>query len=144
MRITNKKARHNYFILATFEAGIVLSGFEVKSIRAGRVDLSESFARIENGEMVLKNLYIHPFQSPPQGYNPRSDRKLLLHKAQINSLIGKCSQVGVTLIPLTLYTKKNLVKVELGLAASKKKYDKRRAIKERDQARNLEQELSLE
>ena len=80
MRIFNKKARFNYIILETLEAGIVLSGFEVKSVKMGRVDLSESFARVENGEVILKNLYIHPFQTPPQGYNPGLDRKLLLHR----------------------------------------------------------------
>jgi len=142
MRIFNRKARHDYFIVESFEAGIVLSGFEAKSVKMGRVDLSDSFARVENGEVFIKNLYIHPFQTPPQGYNPRADRKLLLHRKQIEHLIGKVGQSGITLIPLSLYTKRNFVKVELGLAGSKKKYDKRRAIKERDQARKLEQELS--
>jgi SsrA-binding protein len=140
MRIFNKKARFNYIIIETLEAGVVLSGFEVKSIRMGRVDLSDSFARIENNEAVLKNMYIHPFQNPPQGYIPNKDRKLLLHRKQINSLLGRL-QTGINLIPLSLYTKKSLVKVELGLGASKKKFDKRRAIKERDQVRKLEQEL---
>lgn len=142
MRIFNRKARHNYFIIETLEAGIVLSGFEAKSVKMGRVDLSDSFARVENEEVFIKNLYIHPFQTPPQGYNPRADRKLLLHRKQIETLMGKAGQSGITLIPLSIYTKRNFVKVELGLAGSKKKYDKRRAIKERDQARKLEQELS--
>src|SRR5260221_11602218 len=137
MRIFNKKARFNYIIIETLEAGIVLSGFEVKSIRLGRVDLSDSFARVENGEAILKNMYIHPFQKPPEGYIPNQDRKLLLHKKQINTLIGK-SQGGINLIPLSLYTKRNLVKVELGLGASKKKYDKRRAIKAKDELRRVD------
>ncbi len=142
MRIFNRKARHDYFIIESFEAGVVLSGFEAKSVKMGRVDLSDSFARVENGELFVKNLYIHPFQTPPQGYNPRVDRKLLLHKRQIETLMGKSGQSGITLIPLSIYIKRNFVKIELGLAGSKKKYDKRRAIKERDQARKLEQELS--
>ncbi len=138
----NRRARHNYHIIEKLEAGIVLSGFEVKSAKMGRVDLNEGFARIENGELQLKNVYIHPFQNPPQGYNPRESRKLLLHKAELHRLTGKISQSGLNLIPLSLYTRRNLIKVELGLAASKKKYDKRRAIKERDEARKTEQELS--
>ncbi len=142
MRIVNKKAHFNYQILESWETGIVLSGFEVKSIRAGRVELADSFARISNGEVVLKNLYIHPFQSPPQDYNPRADRKLLMHKPEIESLIGKLSSGPLTLIPLSLYTKRNFVKVELSLASSKKKFDKRRALKEKDQQRNLDQELN--
>lgn len=142
MRIFNRKARFDYFIIESLEAGIVLSGFEAKSVKMGRVDLSDSFARIEHGEAFIKNLYIHPFQTPPQGYNPRADRKLLLHRKQIETLMGKAGQAGITLIPLSIYTKRNFVKIELGLAGSKKKYDKRRAIKERDQARRIEQELS--
>jgi SsrA-binding protein len=141
MKIVNRKAFHNYFILEKLEAGVVLSGFEVKSIRAGRVDLSVSFARIEKGEAVLKNLYIHHFQTPPEGYNPSVDRKLLLHKKQISYLFGKSSQGGVSLIPLSLYEKKNMIKVELALAGSKKKYDKRRAIKTKDEQRRLDQEM---
>jgi SsrA-binding protein len=141
MRIVNRKAFHNYFIIEKLEAGIVLTGFQVKSVRAGRVDLSDSFARIEHGEAVLKNLYIHPFQSPPEGYNDRADHKLLLHKKQIDYLSGKSSQGGVNLIPLVIYEKRNIFKVELALAGSKKKFDKKRAIKERDLARKVEQEL---
>lgn len=142
MRIFNRKARHDYFIFDTLEAGIVLSGFEAKSVKMGRVDLSDSFARVVNGEVFIKNLYIHPFQTPPQGYNPRADRKLLLHRRQIEILVSKAGQSGITLIPLSIYTKRNFAKIELGLAGSKKKYDKRRAIKAKDQARRLEQELS--
>jgi SsrA-binding protein len=141
MRIVNKKAYFNYNILESLEAGVVLTGFEVKSIRAGRVDLSDSFARIENGEAVLKNLYVHPLQTPPQDYNPNHDRKLLLHKNQIEALTGKLTQGAYTLIPVTLYLKRNFVKVELALAQSKKKYDKRRSIKEKDEQRKLDQEF---
>lgn len=141
MRIFNRKAKLNYHILESLEAGIVLSGFEVKSIRAGRVDLSDSFAKIQNGEVILKNAYIYPFQSQYKDYDPKHDRKLLVHKKQINTLIGKTSKSAVTLIPLSIYEKRNFFKVELALAASKKKFDKRRAIKEKDQQRKLEQEM---
>lgn len=143
MKIYNKKARHNYHILDTFEAGIVLSGAEVKSIRANRVDISDSFARIQNGQTYLKNAYIYPYgDADNRVYDPRHDRKLLLHKKEIDSLLGKISGSAVTLIPLSLYTTRNMIKVELGLAASKKKYDKRRAIKEKDELRKIERELS--
>src|SRR3989344_5778739 len=128
MKIVNRKARHDYFILETLEAGIVLSGQEVKSLRSGRADLSNSFARVQNGEVFLKNAFIPPYNaSSIPDYNPNRDRKLLLHKTQISSLIGKNSKSQV-LIPLSIYEKRNLMKVELALCASKKRYDKRRAI----------------
>lgn len=141
MRVVNRKARHEYHILDSLEAGIVLSGFEVKSVKLGRVDLSDSFARIENGEVVIKNIYIHPFQPPPRGFSPNSDRRLLLRRQQINALIGKVSKSAITLVPLSVYTKHNLIKVELALAASKKKFDKRRALKEKDLVRRVERDL---
>lgn len=141
MRFFNKRARHDYHILETVEAGLVLSGAEVKAIRGNRVDLNASFARIQNGEVFLKNLYL-PINGL-EGYDPRGDRKLLLHKSQIHSLLGKVSGAAVTLIPLSIYEKKNMFKVDLALAASKKKYDKRRAIKEKDLRRKLEQETSF-
>lgn len=142
MRILNKKARHKYNILETMEAGIALSGGEVKSIRAGRVDLSESFARIQNSEVYLKNVYIYPYQGTnPREYDPKADRKLLLHRGEINSLIGKLSGSASTLIPISIYTAHNLIKVELGIGVSKKKYDHKKAIKEKDEKRKLDQEL---
>lgn len=142
MKIVNKKARFNYHILDTFEAGVVLSGAEVKSLRAGRADLSDSFARVQNGELVLKNAYIYPYQSEAtQGYDPRHDRKLLMHRREIDNLVGKISGAAVTLVPLSIYTARNMFKVELALAASKKKFDKRKAIKARDQQRRIEQEM---
>ncbi|EKD91408.1 MAG: SsrA-binding protein [uncultured bacterium] len=142
MKIYNRKARHTYHILETFEAGIVLSGFEVKAIRAGRLDLSNSFARIVNGEVILKNAYIHPYQDQKaDGYDPRADRKLLLHASQIRDLSQKLNKASNTLVPLSLYEKRNMFKVELALGASKKKYDHRRAIKERDELRKIEQDL---
>lgn len=140
MKIVNRKARHNYHILETIEVGVVLSGPEVKSLRAGRADLSDSFARIQNGQVFLKNVYI-PLTLPNQVYDPKQDRKLLLRRSQINALSGKVSQSATTLVPLSIYTTRNMFKVELALVASKKKYDKRKAIKERDQQRKLEQEI---
>lgn len=141
MKIFNRKVKRDYHILETFETGIVLTGAEVKSIRAGRVNIDEAFARVENNQLVLKNVYIYPYLGQTQ-INPRRDRKLLMHKGQINSLIGKISKSAVTLIPLSLYTTRNLIKVELSLAGSKKKYDHRRAIKAKDEQRKIEQELS--
>lgn len=142
MRIFNKKAKFNYHILDTTEAGIVLDGAEVKSLREGRADLSESFAKIQNGEVYLKNAYIYPYRGGvKEGYNPRRDRKLLLHKKQIESLLSQVSKSATTLIPLAIYEKHNYFKVDLSVAASKKKFDKKRAIKERDERRRIEQEL---
>ena len=138
MKLYNKKARFNYTILSSFEAGIVLSGQEVKSLRLGRGDLSDSFAKIQKGEVFLKNAFIPPYQnSAIRDYDPKKDRKLLMHKEQIKSLIGGSN----LLVPLSIYEKRNFFKVDLGIAVSKKKFDKRRAIKERDQLRKLEQEL---
>lgn len=142
MKIINRKALHNYHILEHLEAGIVLSGAEVKSIRAGRVDLGESHIRILNGEAFLINANIPRYnQAADKEYDAGRSRKLLLHKDQINSLIGKTSGKGATLVPVSLYEKNNRFKVEVGLAKSKKEFDKRKVIKERDHLRRLEQEL---
>lgn len=142
MRVVNKRARHDYHVLQTLETGVVLSGPEVKSVRLGRVDLSNSFARVENGQLVLKNAYIYPYQDKSDEYNPRRDRKLLAHKKEINNLIGKLSASATTLIPLALYTKRNFIKAEIALAANKKKFDKRKAIKARDEQRRIAQEFN--
>lgn len=142
MKIINKKALHNYHILESFETGIKLLGHEVKSIRAGRVDLGQSFAKILNGELFLINANIPGYQNAPiKDYNPQRQRKLLLHKNQIQSLIGKLSSKGATLVPVSIYEKNNLIKIQLGLGKSKKEFDKRKAIKERDHQRRVEQEL---
>ncbi len=142
MKILNKKARHEYHILETLEAGIALSGPEVKSIRNNRVTLDDSFVRIQNREAILKNLYIYPYQAAANDkYDPRHDRKLLLHKKQIDYLQGKLSASATTLIPLSIYETRNMFKVELALAASKRKFDKRKAIKKRDELRRISQEL---
>ncbi len=142
MKILNKKALHNYHILEHLESGIVLSGSEVKSIRAGRIDLGESYVRVLNGEAYLINVNIPRYaESSQKAYDPTRLRKLLLHKAQIMSLIGKTSGKGVTLVPVSLYEKNNRFKVDIGLGKSKKEFDKRRVLKERDHARRIEQEL---
>ncbi len=128
----NRKARRDYEILETFEAGIALKGSEVKSVRLGRVSLVDSYATIENGEVILHNLHIAPYeQASVFGHDPKRPRKLLLHKREIKRLIGKVKEKGLTLIPLKVYFKKHLVKVELALVKGKRKYEKREAIKRR-------------
>lgn len=142
MRIINKKALHNYHILDHIEAGIVLSGSEVKSIRAGRLELGESHVRVLNGEAFLINANIPRYnQSGDKEYDAGRSRKLLLHKVQIDSLMGKVSGKSVTLVPVSMYEKNNRFKVEIGLAKSKKEFDHRKILKEKDHARRLEQEL---
>jgi len=142
VRVINKKALHNYHILEHLEAGVVLTGAEVKSIRSGRLDLGESHVRILNGEAYLINANIPRYnQAANKEYDATKSRKLLLHKDQINSLIGKTSGSKNTLVPISVYEKSNRFKVEIGLAKSKKEFDKRRVIKERDHNRRIEQEL---
>ena len=123
----NKKAFHNYEILEKLEAGIVLQGCEVKSIKKGDINLKDSYARISSGEMWLYNCHISPYtQGNIFNDDPTRTRKLLLHKKQINKFIGKIHEKGLTLIPLAIYLKKGIVKVELGLGKAKKLYDKRK------------------
>lgn len=142
MRIVNKKALHNYFILEKLEAGIVLTGAEVKSIKQGRVELGESFIRILGHEAYLLNANIPKLQQvSTQGYEITRSRKLLLHRDQINSLIRNVSRGGITLVPVSLYDKKGRIKVEVGLAKAKRQIDKRKLLKERDHRRRIEQEL---
>ena len=136
---TNKKAYFNYDILETFEAGIVLTGDEVKSIRAGHISLNEAFATVHKGEIMLLNCYIAPYSHAyPKTDASRRSRKLLLHKQEIMKLIGKLSKTGLTLVPLKVYFKKQLVKIELGLARHKKAPSKKREKKERDIQRETE------
>lgn len=140
--LRNKKALHNYDILETLEAGIVLNGPEVKSIRKGALELSGSYVKILNGEAYLVNANIAKYEHmSPEGYDPIRSRKLLLHRHQIDTLVGKNTQKGVVLVPISLYEKNNRFKVEIGLGKSKKEFDKRRTIKEKDQLRRVEQEL---
>lgn len=142
MRIVNKKALHNYHILERIEAGISLLGGEVKSIRAGRIELGESHIRILNGEAFLINAHIPKYsQASDKEYDAAKSRKLLLHKHQIASLIGQTSGSKNTLVPISIYEKNNRFKVEVGLGKSKKEFDKRKIIKEKDHNRRVEQEL---
>jgi len=135
----NRKARHEYHIEETYEAGIVLQGTEVKSIRQGRVNLKDSFAIVESGELLLYNMHIAPY-SHGNRYNhePERPRKLLMHKKEIRRFIGKTRESGYTLIPLSVYFKRNLVKIELALAKGKNLHDKREDIKRRTAQREIE------
>lgn len=138
----NKKARHDYFIEQTLEAGIVLSGTEVKSIRQGHVNLKDSYATIENGEVILNGMHVSPYeQGNIFNKDPMRDRKLLLHRAEIHKLIGITQQKGLSLVPLQLYFKNGKVKVELAIAKGKKLYDKRDDIAERDAKRDIDRKL---
>lgn len=142
MRITNRKGLHNYHILESIEAGVELTGPEVKSIKEGRVELGASFARILQGQLFLVNAHIPPYQNAEiKDYISTRSRRLLLHRSEIDSLAGKLSGKGITLIPVSIYLKNNLIKVQLGLGKSKKEFDKRRVQKERDHLRRVEQEL---
>lgn len=140
---SNRKARHDYFIEDTLEAGIVLTGTEVKSIRQGKLNLKDSYALVEGGEVYLLNMHISPYE---QGniYNtdPVRKRKLLLHKREITKLIGLIQQKGYSLIPLSVYLKKGKVKIELSVAIGKKNYDKRHEIAKKDAERRMKQHLS--
>jgi SsrA-binding protein len=138
----NRKARHDYFIEETYEAGIVLAGTEVKSLRAGRANLKDSYAQVENGEMFLFNMHISPYEQGNRfNVDPVRPRKLLLHKREINRLLGKVKQQGLTLVPLKVYFKKGRAKVELALAKGKKVYDKRKTMAERDAQREMARAL---
>ena len=139
---TNRKARHDYLIEDTFEAGLVLTGSEIKSIRAGQVNLRDSYATVRNGELWLLNAHIAPYkQASSQNHEPRRDRKLLLHRREINRLVGKLQEQGLTLVPLQLYLKNSWAKVQLGLARGKRSYDKRQALRERDDRRQMSRAL---
>ncbi|MDD2211509.1 MAG: SsrA-binding protein SmpB [Clostridia bacterium] len=138
----NRKARHDYFIEETYEVGIALKGTEVKSLRAGRANLKDSYAQVQNGEMFLFNMHISPYEQGNRfNVDPVRPRKLLLHKKEINSLFGKVMQQGLTLVPLKVYFQKGRAKVELALARGKKVYDKRSALAERDAKREVERAL---
>jgi len=145
MAIINRRARHEYHILDTFEAGIMLTGAEVKSIRAGQANLAEAHCIIKNGSALLIGCHISPYK-PASGQNldPTRSRKLLLHKQEIRKLIGKLKEKGVTLVPLRLYfNQRGFAKIELGLARGKKLYDKRQATKERDVKRDLQRQYKM-
>ena len=138
----NKKARHDYFIEQTLEAGIVLSGTEVKSIRLGKVNLKDSYASVDHGEVILSGMHISPYeQGNIFNKEPMRQRKLLLHRYEINKLIGLIQQKGLTLVPLQLYFKRGKVKIELGVAKGKKLFDKRDDIAERDAKREMDRKM---
>ena len=140
----NRKARHDYHILDSVEAGIVLTGTEVKSIRAGRVNIGDGYVRPEGGELWLLNTHIARFEGGNRyNHEPTRPRKLLLHRRQINDLSAKVMQRGYTIVPLKLYFKKANAKVELGLARGKKLYDKRQSIAQRETERQMERALKL-
>ncbi len=138
----NRKARHDYLIEDTIEAGIVLTGSEIKSVRAGQVNLRDSYATIRNGELWLVNAHIAPYkQASFQNHEPRRDRKLLLHRREINRLTGKLQEKGLTLVPLQMHLKNSWAKVQLGLARGKKSFDKRQTLREREDRRRIERAL---
>jgi SsrA-binding protein len=138
----NKKAHHDYFIEETIEAGIVLTGTEIKSIRQGRANLKDSFARIQNGEAFLWNMHISPYEQGNRfNVDPTRTRKLLLHKHQIHKLMGHVKEKGYALVPLKLYIRNGFCKVLIGLAKGKKNYDKRQDIAKRDAQREMQRAL---
>ncbi|HUI27906.1 MAG TPA: SsrA-binding protein SmpB [Candidatus Kryptonia bacterium] len=138
----NRRARHDYFIEESIEAGLVLSGSEVKSLRAGKANLKDSYARIERGEAWLANAHISEYNPAAQfGHEPTRKRKLLLHAKEIDRLTGKVKEKGLTLIPLRMYFRHGRAKVELGLGRGKKQYDKRESIKERESEREVDRAM---
>ncbi len=139
---SNPKAFHDYFIEDRYEAGIVLTGSEIKSVREGRVNLRDSFVLIKDGEAWLMNAHIAPYkQAGRENHDPRRPRKLLLHRYQINRLMGRVQEKGYTIVPLQMYIKGRWAKVEIALAKGKKLYDKRRAIAEREAERKIRRAL---
>jgi SsrA-binding protein len=138
----NRRAYHDYFIDEKYEAGVMLSGTEIKSVRSGRANLRDGFVRIDNNEAWLENVHISPYaQGNVMNQEPVRPRKLLLHRKEIASLIGKVKQKGYTLIPLRVYIARNRAKVEIGLARGKRQYDKREAIAARDAKREIERAM---
>jgi len=135
---TNRKARHDYYILDTYEAGMILTGSEIKSVRAGRVSLREGYVTARNGELWLVNCYIAPYdQANRLNHEPRRDRKLLMHRRQINRLARDVQEPGYTIVPLRMYIKDNWAKVEIALVRGKRQYDKRQAIAKREADRRI-------
>ena len=135
----NRKARHEYHILETYEAGLALTGTEVKSLRAGQAHLQDSYARVENAELMLYNMHISPYEQGNRfNHEPKRTRRLLMHKQEIMRLLGKTREKGLALIPLKIYFKNGLAKVELALAKGKKLYDRREDLAARDAKREME------
>jgi SsrA-binding protein len=138
---TNRRARHRYELVETFEAGIELLGTEVKSLRAGNVQISDAYAAIEDGEVWLRGLYIAPYPPALDNHEPERPRKLLLHRYEIERLVGRSQRKGLTLVPTRIYFKGSRAKVELALARGKEQRDRRREIRDRDMQRDVEREL---
>ncbi len=135
----NRKAHHDYFIEETYEAGLVLTGTEIKSIRKGSVNLRDAYARIENGEIWLHNMHISPYeQGNRYNHDPMRSRKCLLHRDEIRKLIGAVKEQGYTLVPTRVYAKSGFAKIEIGLAKGKKLHDKRETMKKREAVREIE------
>ena len=140
----NKKAYHDYFILENYEAGIALHGTEVKSLRMGKCSIKEAFIRVENGEVYIYGMHIRPYaKGNIFNKDPLRVRKLLLHKSEINKLLGKTKEKGIAIVPLKVYFKGSLVKVEIGLAKGKKLYDKRQDIARKDQQREAQRDFKV-
>jgi len=142
-RINNRRAFHEFFIEAKLECGIVLVGSEVKSVRMGRAQLQEAFARVDGGELILYGCHIDPYDKASlNNHLPLRERKLLVHRREIKRLESATQRKGTTLIPLAMYFKNGMVKVELGIAHGKQHHDKRRAIREKEEARDLRRQMS--
>ncbi len=140
----NKKAYHDYFIEEKFEAGISLVGTEVKSMRMGKCSIKESFITVQNRELIITNMHVSPYEKGNIfNRDPLRPRKLLMHKYEINKMLGKVTQKGYTIVPLQVYLKGSLVKVEVGLARGKKLYDKREVIAKNDQKREAERDFKI-
>ena len=140
--VTNRKARHDYHFLETWEAGIVLTGTEVKSLRTGKISLTDSYAAVDSGEVYLYNVHVSPYEQGSHfNHEPTRRRKLLLHRSEIRKLIGRVVEKGLTLIPTRFYFKRGRAKVEIALAKGKRDYDRRRTIMERDARRDMERTL---
>lgn len=141
MSTTNRKARFNYEITDTFEVGIVLTGAEVKSVRAGQINLDESYARIKDGELWLLNAHVAPYAQASSEDSPIRPRKLLMHKGELEKLALKLQTENLTLVPLKTYLTHNRLKLELGMAKGKKKFDKRESIKKKDIERDIQRKI---
>ncbi|NLK21612.1 MAG: SsrA-binding protein SmpB [Epulopiscium sp.] len=140
----NKKANHDYFIEDTYEAGVVLAGTEVKSIRMGKASIKESFVRVRDGEVFIYNMHINPYEKGNIfNKDPLRTRKLLLHRSEISKILGAVTQKGYTIVPLKIYIKGSLVKVLIGVAKGKKLYDKREEIAKKDQRRQAEKDFKV-
>jgi SsrA-binding protein len=140
---SNRKARHNYSVVDSFEAGLALVGSEVKSLRDGRMDLKDSYGSLRNGELFLIGAYIGPYGfARDGGHEPERERKLLLHRREIDRIAGQLAEKGLTLVPLQVYFKNGKAKVELALARGKSTVDKRQTLRERDHDREMEQAMS--